>query len=128
MQSLESLISELTAALGESSKRSSSSSVALSSKAEGLKALNSLIQEFEAVRANCVPALISQQKKTHGTAKKSESVPTPNPNSAQPTELNINCLDLRVGVITQVEKHPKADKLYCEQIDGDTFTIIMRFI
>lgn len=31
--------------------------------------------------------------------------------------LNINCIDLRVGRIVKVERHPTADKLYVEEID-----------
>jgi aminoacyl tRNA synthase complex-interacting multifunctional protein 1 len=31
--------------------------------------------------------------------------------------LNINAIDLRVGVIRKVEKHATAEKLYCEEID-----------
>ena len=32
-------------------------------------------------------------------------------------ELTLNSIDLRVGVILNVSKHPTADKLYCEEID-----------
>ncbi len=32
-------------------------------------------------------------------------------------EINLNSLDLRVGVIVKVKKHDTADKLYCEEID-----------
>jgi aminoacyl tRNA synthase complex-interacting multifunctional protein 1 len=32
-------------------------------------------------------------------------------------ELNINAIDLRVGIIRKVSKHATADKLYCEEID-----------
>jgi methionyl-tRNA synthetase len=37
--------------------------------------------------------------------------------SSGPTDINISCLDIRVGVITKAWEHPEADKLFCEEID-----------
>ena len=36
---------------------------------------------------------------------------------ADPNQVDITKLDIRVGVITKVWKHPDAEKLYCEEID-----------
>ncbi len=34
-----------------------------------------------------------------------------------PQDVNVSCLDFRVGKIVKCEKHPDADSLYVEQID-----------
>ena len=41
------------------------------------------------------------------------------PKAAEPVDgpININSIDLRVGIIRNVYKHETADKLYCEEID-----------
>lgn len=57
------------------------------------------------------------EKKAKSTGKaasapaKAESAP------AAAEEINLNMLDLRVGIITKVDKHATAEKLYCEEID-----------
>jgi len=33
-----------------------------------------------------------------------------------PIDINISCLDIRVGVITKAWEHPEAEKLFCEEI------------
>lgn len=39
-------------------------------------------------------------------------------------EININSIDLRVGIIRKVFRHETAEKLYCEEIDiGDVYDI-----
>ena len=43
------------------------------------------------------------------------------------TEISITRLDIRVGLITSVKKHPDADSLYVEEIDvgeGQTRTVV----
>ncbi|RYE84884.1 MAG: hypothetical protein EOO65_01455 [Methanosarcinales archaeon] len=48
-------------------------------------------------------------------AEKTPSNPASTPISTD--EININSLDIRVGVIRKVERHPTAEKLYVEEID-----------
>jgi methionine--tRNA ligase beta chain len=109
MQSLEQLIQELKNNLGV---RDDTKPGTCPPCENGLKALNILIEEIVAVRLNFVA------DSSHQIAvRKTESVHIDTAVNTIATSLNINCLDLRVGVITHVEKHAKADKLYCEQID-----------
>jgi aminoacyl tRNA synthase complex-interacting multifunctional protein 1 len=64
-------------------------------------------------------------KKTSKAAEKShkteDSTISAGPKKVETTsaneDLTINAIDLRVGVIRKVSKHPTADKLYCEEID-----------
>lgn len=50
-----------------------------------------------------------QQPKPKEEKKKEEAV--------APQDVNVSCLDFRVGKIVKCEKHPDADSLYVEQID-----------
>lgn len=57
---------------------------------------------------------------TGGTGKKQQ--PTKSATEAKPkasaeAEASIARLDIRVGLITKVQKHPDADSLYVEEID-----------
>lgn len=99
-----------------------------------LQLLDSLISELE-VSINLAEQNKPKEKKSEKvpeTSKKSEkkdqasSSKQPkadNKQAAKPTEsnadepLNVNAIDLRVGVIRSVEKHATAEKLYCELID-----------
>lgn len=47
--------------------------------------------------------------------------------SAAEAEISITRLDIRVGLITKVQKHPDADSLYVEEIDiaeGQNRTVV----
>lgn len=49
------------------------------------------------------------------------------PKAAAEAEISISRLDIRVGLITKVQKHPDADSLYVEEIDvgeGSTRTVV----
>ncbi|XP_038983352.1 probable methionine--tRNA ligase isoform X1 [Phoenix dactylifera] len=55
---------------------------------------------------------------TKGIAKEQQSKPARSSKSkASETEISISKLDIRVGLIKKVEKHPDADSLYVEEID-----------
>lgn len=45
-------------------------------------------------------------------------------NSNQPDEISPYRLDIRVGKIIEVSKHPEADALYIEKIDVGMFIIM----
>jgi tRNA-binding EMAP/Myf-like protein len=38
-------------------------------------------------------------------------------NKSKNSDLTVNCLDLRVGIISKIWRHETAEKLYCEEID-----------
>ena len=90
-----------------------------------LSLLDSLIAEIESSLAASEPAVVAVPEKTEKTEKKPKkeskkpaapAVPAGSPAPAD-EPLNINALDLRVGVIRSVKKHDTAEKLYCEEID-----------
>lgn len=87
-----------------------------------LQLIDQLISELEAATLDTTTKGDGHEKESKGKKEKkgkTEAAAPPAPPSA-PTELNINALDLRVGVIVKVQKHETADKLYCEEIDcGD---------
>lgn len=90
--------------------------------------LNDMITELEISTSNYV-ANHSQTVKPISDSKAKETLvksnsktnKSSNGNTANTTavkaEINLLSIDLRVGVITKVEKHPTADKLYIEEID-----------
>lgn len=59
------------------------------------------------------------KNKNAGDAKENDATQekTKDSGSNSNAELTLNSIDLRVGVILNVSKHPTADKLYCEEID-----------
>jgi len=57
------------------------------------------------------------KKESSAKSKGKEKGTTSNEAPKLDNEITINSIDLRVGVITKVSKHPTADKLYCEEID-----------
>eukprot|EP01032_Pedospumella_encystans_P028084 gene28084-31724_t len=93
-----------------------------------LDLLNDLIAELEnAVESSTVKETASNKKeakeklpvppkqpKVKAESKKVAAAPTP---SDQKEAININAIDLRVGIIRKVTKHETAEKLYCEEID-----------
>lgn len=101
----------------------------------GLQQLNQLISELEIVVGNrkssevqTLPAEQTQEKTELKTQKaerveKTEKVAkkAPEPRTKEvaevPAVLDINSLDLRVGIIRSVVRHETAEKLYCEEID-----------
>jgi methionine--tRNA ligase beta chain len=106
----------------------------------GMQQLNQLIDELEIVISNTKSsssisrpeAIISSTEATseckqkgadkHQTlgvaAKKEKNVAEPRVKEATPSdEININSLDLRVGIIRSVVRHEGSEKLYCEDID-----------
>jgi aminoacyl tRNA synthase complex-interacting multifunctional protein 1 len=99
----------------------------------GLQLLNDLIAELEVCCAQPDPAAASpltpaptttsgkpkDAKKGDEKAEKAEKPPANKAESIQEVSsvLDVNALDLRVGMIRKVTKHPAADKLYCEDID-----------
>jgi aminoacyl tRNA synthase complex-interacting multifunctional protein 1 len=56
-------------------------------------------------------------KENDATQEKTKDSSGGNANANANAELTLNSIDLRVGVILNVSKHPTADKLYCEEID-----------
>lgn len=54
------------------------------------------------------------KEKKEATVVTAAAAPTP---AANPEEITVNSIDLRVGIIRKVSKHPTAEKLYCEEID-----------
>jgi aminoacyl tRNA synthase complex-interacting multifunctional protein 1 len=97
--------------------------------ATAIKLLDDMINELE-VLVNLSPEVSSLNPKIEGEKKpannkKAEKAPEIASTSAPATaatdaaapSLNINSIDLRVGIIRKVTKHETADKLYCEEID-----------
>ncbi|XP_050372237.1 probable methionine--tRNA ligase [Argentina anserina] len=66
-------------------------------------------QEAEAVK---LAEQLKKSKVSDKTGKKKQA-----PKSATEAEISISRLDIRVGLITKVQKHPDADSLYVEEID-----------
>lgn len=98
--------------------------------ATAIKMLDDMINELEvsvnlSTEVTSSPKAATENKKQEGTEKankkeKAEKAPKSQPAPAAadpPAALNINSIDLRVGVIRKVTKHETADKLYCEEID-----------
>lgn len=83
--------------------------------------LDNWIKELEVLNTNNSTTTNNNKddNKQNDNSKKvkKEKAPAPAPTAAVATELNINSLDLRVGIITSCVKHETADKLYCEEID-----------
>jgi len=52
-----------------------------------------------------------------GAAAPSSTTTSTTAPAAEKAALNVNSIDLRVGLITSVKRHETADKLYCEMID-----------
>lgn len=53
-----------------------------------------------------------------GNAKKQQNKPSGNTKAkTAETEISVSKLDVRVGLIKKVQKHPDADSLYVEEID-----------
>ncbi|KAL5542702.1 hypothetical protein UlMin_010412 [Ulmus minor] len=65
--------------------------------------------EAEAVK---VAEQLKKTKVSDNTGKKHKSKP-----AAEPSEISISRLDIRVGQIIKAQKHPDADSLYVEEID-----------
>jgi len=95
--------------------------------AAAIKLLDDMINELE-VLVNLSPEVSSSNPKIDGEKKpannqKAEKAPkiastsAPATTDAAAPSLNINSIDLRVGIIRKVTKHETADKLYCEEID-----------
>eukprot|EP01031_Cornospumella_fuschlensis_P030528 gene30528-36895_t len=90
-----------------------------------LQLLDDLISELEICCADIPKVSVGaeQGKSEEKPEKSAKPAKAKKPTTAAPanppvaTEVNINSLDIRVGVITKVEKHPTAEKLYIEEID-----------
>lgn len=53
-----------------------------------------------------------------GNSKKQQNKPSGSTKTkAAETEISVSRLDIRVGLIKKVQKHPDADSLYVEEID-----------
>lgn len=103
--------------------------------AAAIKLLDDMINELEVIvnlspkvsSLNQESATISETPKvTEKVSKKEKTDKVPSKvsasnvnatDSATAFPLNINSIDLRVGIIRKVTKHETADKLYCEEID-----------
>jgi aminoacyl tRNA synthase complex-interacting multifunctional protein 1 len=96
-----------------------------------LDLVNELILELE-LAVNAAPAAVKKdsaaEKGDNGKSEGSKKAKPVKTNSAaaapasaaaadENAPLNVNALDLRVGVITKVWRHETAEKLYCEEID-----------
>lgn len=117
---LGALIAELEVSVGPAPSSSS-----VSSKS-ALELLNNLISELEisvgsstaaAVSAAPVPPQKVKAPKAEKKEKPEKKAAAPAAEKKEDGPLNINALDLRVGIIRKVEKHATAEKLYCEEID-----------
>lgn len=89
-----------------------------------LELLNDLIAELEnAVQASGVaaastrPAPVAKPVKEQKAKKDPKAEPQAAKAPEQKDAININAIDLRVGIIRKVCKHETAEKLYCEEID-----------
>ena len=93
--------------------------------ASGLQQLNDLIAELEVIVGNRKKvtndapssAVPSEQPKVTKPKAVKAPVEVISKDVASTEEININSLDLRVGVIRSVVRHETAEKLYCEEID-----------
>ena len=85
-----------------------------------MQQLDDLIGELEALTGACeLPPAPKEgkEKKEKKEKGKSATESIAVTESVVKEDLDINALDLRVGVIVKVQKHETADKLYCEEID-----------
>jgi aminoacyl tRNA synthase complex-interacting multifunctional protein 1 len=110
----------------------------MSTQKSALELLETLIAELESSLAASAPAepvaastpaaatapapapAQKKEKKENNKAEnkgKKEAAPAASTPAAADEPLNINGLDLRVGIIRAVRKHDTAEKLYCEEID-----------
>ncbi len=104
----------------------------MATQKSAVELLDNLIAEIESALAASAPvepvvaavappapapaAKKEKKEQNKGEAKpKKEAAPAAAPAADEP--LNINGLDLRVGIIRAVKKHDTAEKLYCEEID-----------
>lgn len=82
---------------------------------------NGEAKQDEKPKAECV------DKKDKTTKKQENKKPEPpKKEELKPADVNVSHLDIRVGKIVEVKKHPEADLLYVEQIDlgeGKTRTV-----
>mmetsp|Transcript_2286 Transcript_2286/g.3603 ORF Transcript_2286/g.3603 Transcript_2286/m.3603 type:complete len:237 (+) Transcript_2286:44-754(+) len=89
----------------------------------GLELLNDLIAELDnAVKCNAAatPSESAAESNRKSDKQPKENKGKPNKATAPVAEkqvMNLNALDLRVGIIRTVSKHETAEKLYCEEID-----------
>ena len=91
----------------------------------GLQQLNDLIAELEVIVGNRkkvtndAPSSAVPSEQTKASKPKVVKAPVEaiSKDVASADEININSLDLRVGVIRSVVRHETAEKLYCEEID-----------
>lgn len=49
-------------------------------------------------------------------------------NSSQQEEISPNRLDIRIGKIVEVSKHPEADTLYVEKVDVGKFFLTLSIV
>jgi aminoacyl tRNA synthase complex-interacting multifunctional protein 1 len=120
LQTLDDLIGELSAVVKGSNALPVTPITPSSSSMGGMQQLSYIIQELDAVVGSKQQSSADPGKGKQTKAPKVHKVaPVPAPvSAAQPaTELSVNALDLRVGVIRTVQRHETADKLYCEEID-----------
>jgi aminoacyl tRNA synthase complex-interacting multifunctional protein 1 len=94
------------------------------SKASALTLLDNWIAELEvSVGSSSLPSPPTNSNKSQQKAPAEKKAPKAEKKAApaaapqQEGPLNVNALDLRVGVIRSVKKHDTAEKLYCEEID-----------
>jgi aminoacyl tRNA synthase complex-interacting multifunctional protein 1 len=88
-----------------------------SEKKTTIQLLDNLIAELElAVGKDEPPAPVKKEttKKEKNEKKGEQKAPAA---AKVEEELTVNSIDLRVGIIRKVSKHPTAEKLYCEEID-----------
>ena len=105
MQQLTQLINELEIVI---SNTKSSSSISYPA---------AIISSSDAV-SKCKQMGIDQPEILGVALKKEKNVAEPRMKESIPSdEININSLDLRVGIIRSVVRHEGAEKLYCEEID-----------
>jgi aminoacyl tRNA synthase complex-interacting multifunctional protein 1 len=76
------------------------------------------VKPADAKPADAKPAKGGDKAKKEGggdrVSKKDKAAQAP---ASAEVDLDINAIDLRVGIIRSVRKHDTADKLYCEEID-----------
>ena len=95
--------------------------------ATAIKILDEMISELELltitkVSLNNKPSgndniVKNSNPRVENKDNKSKKVTQEKVASSDNEPLNVNALDLRVGLITSVKKHETAEKLYCEEID-----------
>lgn len=107
MQQLNELIDELEIVITNTKSSSSISfPAAIASSADAISHVNKKSSNQQGIPAVAVAV---KKEKNVTEPRMKESIPS--------DEININSLDLRVGVIRSVIRHEAAEKLYCEEID-----------